>query len=133
MNSQLASIAFCLTKLFVDELDANRLKPEPTDSMTEKSQSSSSRSAIEVPEPESVTYIEHEDPFSTVEGASGSPHVTTLSQHAWVACGNDTYILDCLGQGFIKVQIGTDPGQPSYCSQSITPNFPDKILLYSDL
>ncbi|KAF8577888.1 P-loop containing nucleoside triphosphate hydrolase protein [Ramaria rubella] len=69
-----------------------------------------------VPEPTSVTYIDYENPFSLVHGATGSPHLATLSSHSWVACGGDIYVLECLGKGYIRIEPlpGNDPSQPSF-------------------
>jgi ATP-dependent helicase IRC3 len=51
-----------------------------------------------------VTYIDHEDPFSLVGESSGAPHIATLSQHAWVGCGGDVYVLECLGKGHMRIE-----------------------------
>lgn len=58
----------------------------------------------EVPEPKSVTFIDYNDPFSFVEQSYGAPHVQKLSSYAWVGCGGDVYVLECLGKGFIRVE-----------------------------
>ncbi|KAF5384896.1 hypothetical protein D9615_001480 [Tricholomella constricta] len=60
--------------------------------------------ANHVPEPTSVTYIDYEDPFSLVNQASGAPHVSSLSNYAWVGCGGDVYVLECLGKGYIRIE-----------------------------
>ncbi|KAG6890363.1 hypothetical protein C0992_001953 [Termitomyces sp. T32_za158] len=57
-----------------------------------------------VPRPTTVTYTEYEDPFSLIGDSSGVPHIATLSNNAWVACGGDVYVLDLLGQGHIRVE-----------------------------
>jgi ATP-dependent helicase IRC3 len=54
--------------------------------------------------PTQITYIEHENPFSTVDNASGAPHTSQLSSNAWVGCGGDIYVLECLGRGFIRIE-----------------------------
>ncbi|KAI0048367.1 P-loop containing nucleoside triphosphate hydrolase protein [Auriscalpium vulgare] len=59
----------------------------------------------EIPDPTSVTYIDYEDPFSLVNQASGAtPHVLQLSRNAWVGCGDDVYVLECLGKGHIRIE-----------------------------
>ncbi|KAL1951850.1 hypothetical protein VTO73DRAFT_999 [Trametes versicolor] len=57
-----------------------------------------------VPAPKSVTYIDHEDPFALVDQASGDPNIRNLSRNAWVCCGDELYILECMGKGFIRVE-----------------------------
>ncbi|KAG8876820.1 hypothetical protein FRB97_003911, partial [Tulasnella sp. 331] len=61
------------------------------------------KSKASVPAPKSVTYIDYDNPFSLAADASGSPTLFLLSPFAWVQCGSDVWILDCLGRGFIKV------------------------------
>lgn len=65
---------------------------------------SSFHSTDNVPEPKSVTYIDYDNPFALVHQASGAPHILRLSQNAWVGCGGDVYVLDCLGYGFIRIE-----------------------------
>ncbi|KZT02640.1 P-loop containing nucleoside triphosphate hydrolase protein [Laetiporus sulphureus 93-53] len=60
--------------------------------------------APDVPDPTSVTYVDYDDPWELVDEASGAPHLWKLSPHAWVGCGGDIYILECLGRGFIRVE-----------------------------
>jgi ATP-dependent helicase IRC3 len=66
--------------------------------------------AANIPEPSYVTYIDYDNPFFMAEDASGSLQVTRLSQNAWISCGGDTYVLDCLGHGFIKIQLSSEGG-----------------------
>lgn len=51
-----------------------------------------------------MTYIDHEDPFSLVGESEGAPHIATLSQNAWVGCGGDVYVLECLGKGYMRIE-----------------------------
>lgn len=60
--------------------------------------------ASNVPAPRSVTYTDFDNPFAFVDNSSGAPHISRLSANAWVGCGNDIYILELLGKGFIRVQ-----------------------------
>ncbi|KAG6814073.1 hypothetical protein H0H92_003120 [Tricholoma furcatifolium] len=58
-----------------------------------------------VPRPTSVTYTEYEDPFSLVGDSSGAPpHIVNSSKFAWVACGGDVHVLECMGMGYIRVE-----------------------------
>lgn len=60
--------------------------------------------ADDIPQPRSVTYTDYDDPFSLQHNASGSPHIATLSTNAWVGCGDDIYVLECLGKGHIRIE-----------------------------
>lgn len=64
----------------------------------------------DIPEPKSVTYIDHEDPFSSVNESSGAPHIVTLSKNAWVGCGGDVYVLECLGKGYMRIELKEHDG-----------------------
>ncbi|KAI9573006.1 P-loop containing nucleoside triphosphate hydrolase protein [Boletus coccyginus] len=57
-----------------------------------------------IPEPTSVTYFDYDDPFAMVDSFSGAPHISRLSLNAWVRCGPDTYVLECLGRGYIRIE-----------------------------
>lgn len=59
--------------------------------------------ADDIPEPTAVTYIDFDNPFNLFQDASGAPHVFKLSRFAWVSCGGDNYVLECLGKGYIKI------------------------------
>lgn len=63
-----------------------------------------SHSVTHVPAPKSVTYTDYEDPFSMVNESSGAPHISKLSQYAWVGCGGDIYVLECLGKGHLRIE-----------------------------
>ncbi|KAJ3551331.1 hypothetical protein NM688_g4763 [Phlebia brevispora] len=41
---------------------------------------------------------------------SGAPHVRRLSTYAWVGCGGDVYILECLGRGYIRIEPSANDG-----------------------
>lgn len=56
----------------------------------------------DVPTPTSITYTEEEDPFSV--SSHGSSHVAELSRNSWVGCGDDIYVLECIGKGFIRIE-----------------------------
>jgi ATP-dependent helicase IRC3 len=59
-----------------------------------------------IPDPCSVTYIDYDDPFSLVNQTLGtSPHIAKLSRNAWVGCGDDIYVLECLGKGHIQIEL----------------------------
>ena len=65
-----------------------------------------------VPHPKSVTYIDHDDPFVLADQASGDPNIRQLSRNSWVYCGDDIYVLELLGKGYIRVSPieGADQG-----------------------
>jgi len=62
------------------------------------------QSTTDVPDPKSITYVDYEDPFSFIDHAFGAPHIRQLSQLAWVGCGDDVYVLECLAEGFIRLE-----------------------------
>lgn len=76
----------------------------------------------DIPDPTSVTYTDYEDPFAFVDQSSGAPQLRKLSNYAWVGCGGDIYVLECLGKGFIRIEpIESKEGQImaiTYCSFS---------------
>lgn len=83
------------------------LSDETPESLEEKSavQIASQSDVDDIPDPTSVTYTDYEDPFAFVSKFSGlSPHISKLSTYAWVGCGDDVYVLECLGKGFIRVE-----------------------------
>jgi ATP-dependent helicase IRC3 len=60
---------------------------------------------LSLPDPKSVTYIDYDDPFALVNQSVGtSPHIAQLSQNAWVVCGEDIYVLECIGKGHIRIE-----------------------------
>ena len=66
----------------------------------------------EIPEPKSVTYTDYENPFALVHESSGAPHIAKLSSNAWVGCGGDVYVLECLGKGHIRIErVEDDEGK----------------------
>jgi ATP-dependent helicase IRC3 len=66
-----------------------------------------------IPEPSSVTYLDYNDPFAMVDSFSGAPHIPRLSPNAWVGCGSDIYVLECLGKGYIRIEPDTE-GEGEY-------------------
>lgn len=70
-----------------------------------------SDSRDDIPDPKYITYVDYENPFALVDSCSGAPHVSKLSVNAWVGCGDDIYILECLGKGYIRVErVAADEG-----------------------
>lgn len=64
----------------------------------------------EVPPPESVTYVDYDNPFAFIgESCGTTPIVHRLSPLAWVSVGGEIHILECVGAGFIRVEPLTDP------------------------
>jgi len=67
-------------------------------------------SSLEIPSPESVTYVEYDNPFAFVGECCGTtPVVQQLSPLAWVSVGGGVYVLECVGAGFIRVEPLKDP------------------------
>jgi ATP-dependent helicase IRC3 len=57
----------------------------------------------------SVTYVDHEDPFSLMDNMSGVPNMFRITQNAWVGCGDDIYVLPCLQYGDVRIQSRESP------------------------
>lgn len=55
-----------------------------------------------------VTYIDHDDPFSLMDDGTGAPNIFRLSRNAWVGCGDNIYVLPCLQYGDVRVQPKQD-------------------------
>lgn len=73
-----------------------------------------------IPDPKSITYVDYEDPFALVDNAYGAPHVRKVSGLAWVGCGGDVYVLECLGKGYIRIErVEGDEGEYSYETFSV--------------
>ena len=100
-------------RLRLVQLIACPLTDETTESLEKRtSEIITLESRSNIPSPKSVTYIDHENPFSFVRQSSGAPHVTALSRNAWVGCGEDIYVLECLGKGHIRVEpVSQDEGK----------------------
>ncbi|CAK5280205.1 unnamed protein product [Mycena citricolor] len=71
--------------------------------------------SVDVPEPSSVTYRDDDDPFSLPSDNSGASnsHIETLSRNAWVACGGDVYVLECMGKGYVRIEPYKDDAEES--------------------
>ncbi|KDQ16273.1 hypothetical protein BOTBODRAFT_30973 [Botryobasidium botryosum FD-172 SS1] len=63
-----------------------------------------SSQAPDIPKPKSVFYTDYEDPLSITPNS----YVTQLSPHTWVACGDDVFVLECMGKGYLKVTKNED-------------------------
>lgn len=74
--------------------------------------------ADSIPTPKSVTFIDYDDPFSFVERSFGAPHISKLSRLAWVGCGGDIYVLECMGKGHIRLERLEDPEGTLSCRHS---------------
>lgn len=62
-----------------------------------------------VPDPKSVTYVDYDNPFALFnKSIEASPHMARLSKNAWVDCGEDIYVLECLGKGHIRIEPVSD-------------------------
>jgi ATP-dependent helicase IRC3 len=58
-----------------------------------------------VPDPKSITYIDHDDPFALFsQSVKALPHMVQLSKNAWVDCGEGIYVLECLDKGHIRIE-----------------------------
>jgi len=75
-----------------------------------------------IPDPKYVTYIDYDDPFSLVDQSSGAPHIYKLSSYSWVGCGDDIYVLECMGKGFIRIEfVKATKSQEAHWQAAFTP------------
>ncbi|PFH54425.1 hypothetical protein AMATHDRAFT_134467 [Amanita thiersii Skay4041] len=81
----------------------------------------------DVPAPTTVTYTDYDNPFSLVEGSSGAPHISAMSKNAWVGCGKDIYVLECLGKGFVRVEPVKDENAGHHYQGYYTPVAIDRL------
>ncbi|KAF8898798.1 P-loop containing nucleoside triphosphate hydrolase protein [Infundibulicybe gibba] len=81
-------------------------------------------------EPTTITYSDHEDPFSLTARSSGAPHIITMSRNAWVGCGSDIYVLECLGKGHVRIEPVTLDAQICF-DAFYTPAMVDKVTASS--
>ncbi|KAI0281581.1 P-loop containing nucleoside triphosphate hydrolase protein [Russula aff. rugulosa BPL654] len=64
---------------------------------------------LSVPDPKSVTYIDYDNPFTLFNRSiEASSHILRLSKNAWVDCGKDIYVLECLRNGHIRIEPVSD-------------------------
>lgn len=73
---------------------------------------------LEIKDPKEITFIDYDNPFELAEDASGIPHINELSRYAWVSCGADIYVLECMGKGYIRVEK-TKAGGDSHSQSSL--------------
>lgn len=60
----------------------------------------------DVPEANSITYKDWDNPWELLNRGAGQPYIGTISQFAWVHCRNkegDVYVLECPRKGTLKV------------------------------
>ncbi|KAG2044903.1 P-loop containing nucleoside triphosphate hydrolase protein [Suillus americanus] len=75
----------------------------------------------DIPNPKYITYVDYQNPFALVDSCSGAPHITKLSTNAWVGCGEDIYILECLGKGYIRIErVSADEENPAHYRATFT-------------
>ncbi|KAJ7293530.1 P-loop containing nucleoside triphosphate hydrolase protein [Mycena rebaudengoi] len=99
--------------LFGLDPDAISIEDETIESLEKRAaETIALDSTDEIPEPRSVTYKDYENPFSLVSQGSGAPQIAKLSPHAWVGCGEDIYVLECLGKGHVRIEpVEAEGGQ----------------------
>ncbi|KAF7347873.1 DEAD-box family helicase [Mycena venus] len=96
--------------LFGLDPDAVSIDDETTESLEKLAADSIALDTTDdIPEPRSVTYKDYDDPFSL--HSSGAPQIAALSRNAWVGCGGDVYVLECLGKGHIRIEPTTNEGR----------------------
>lgn len=116
-----------------NEVDINDESLEWMKRRTKDAISSAGYDAENIPNPDTVTYIDYDDPLSFLKLPSDSPHVRSLSNNAWIVIGEQKFILECLGQGFIKVELMKDledAEKEPYWKATFTPASVDKTTAY---
>ncbi|KAK2461954.1 hypothetical protein APHAL10511_006417 [Amanita phalloides] len=104
MNRVLGVVS--IPTLFGLDPDEITIDDESLDSLeTRATESIALDSRDDIPEPTSVTYVDYEDPFALVEESYGTRHISAISKNAWVGCGDDIYVLECLGKGYVRVEL----------------------------
>jgi ATP-dependent helicase IRC3 len=83
---------------------ATNIPADETTESLEKLGADSITDSDHIPQPRSVTYRDYDDPFSLLGHTSGAPHIAQESRHAWVSCGGDVYVLECLGKGYVRIE-----------------------------
>ena len=78
-------------------------------SFSESTQRCATAVAPDAPEPHSISYTDYDDALSFVGQTTKEAHVIRFSQLSWVDCGDNIYVLECLGKGFIRVSHFEDP------------------------
>ncbi|KAF8632559.1 hypothetical protein AX15_001769 [Amanita polypyramis BW_CC] len=82
--------------------------------------------------PTAITYVDYDNPFDLVEGSSGAPHISTISKNAWVGCGGDVYVLECLGKGYVRVEpVESTEDSKSHYRGYYTPAMLDRLTAAS--
>jgi ATP-dependent helicase IRC3 len=76
-----------------------------------------------LPDPKTVTYIDYDNPFVLADQNAGiSPHIMQLSPNAWVDCGEDIYVLECIGKGHIRIEPVSGGEYDMHRCQAISPS-----------
>ncbi|KAJ7786259.1 P-loop containing nucleoside triphosphate hydrolase protein, partial [Mycena metata] len=91
--------------LFGLDPDTVSIDDETTESLEKRAAEAMALDSRDIiPEPRSVTYKDYDDPFSLLSQGSGAPQIAKISKHAWVGCGGDVYVLECLGKGHVRIE-----------------------------
>ncbi|KAK0245542.1 P-loop containing nucleoside triphosphate hydrolase protein [Armillaria nabsnona] len=114
-----------------NEIDINDESLESMRRRIDDTNPSFGYAAEDVPEPENVTYTDYNDPLSFLKLPSDTPHIRTLSSNAWIAIGEEKFILECLGKGYIKIELVKDDAENEpYWKATFTPAGMDKTTAY---
>ncbi|KAK0208060.1 P-loop containing nucleoside triphosphate hydrolase protein [Desarmillaria ectypa] len=113
-----------------DEIDINDESLESMERRVNDANTSYGYAAENVPKPETVTYVDYNDPLSFLKLPSDSPNVRNLSNNAWIAIGKEKFILECLGKGYIKIELVKEDDAEPYWKAMFTPAGLDKTTAY---
>jgi len=54
-----------------------------------------------------------------------------LSKNAWVGCGENVYVLECLGKGYMRIELKEQDGENTYFEGRFVPAMLDKMTASS--
>lgn len=57
-----------------------------------------------IPEPRSILYTDDDDPFSIASDTQKPGHINAMSGFSWVSCGNEIFVIELVGKGFIRIE-----------------------------
>jgi ATP-dependent helicase IRC3 len=57
-----------------------------------------------IPDPISILYTDEDDPFTLASNAQKPGHINTMSGFSWVGCGDEIFVIEIVGRGFIRIE-----------------------------
>ncbi|KAF9015112.1 P-loop containing nucleoside triphosphate hydrolase protein [Cyathus striatus] len=86
----------------------------------------------DVPNPKSVSYTDYENAALFLAHTSGDAHIARLSRNAWTCCGDDIYVLECLGKGHLRIEpVEANEATPRHFIAYYTPAALDSMTAHA--